>query len=505
MATNYQHRYAPQGVFSSGLAEVRAHSIVFPCGRHSVIRKLFSAGVQMISSQVLGVLFFYILSVRMSKAEFGLISWSSATVMTLTAVLGFGLELIVTRRLAAARTTWPASAFQLHALVTTLLFAGCALLVRFLVQPGQESQLFWLPLFFVAQGLVFVGTPLKAALNARERFTPYAVISFVSNAAKVMFALVWGALAPLDVWAALYILAACSAFELFALIAVTLRYQPISIRFRWPAYWGLVREARPQFLTVLFDTSLSRFSWILLGLLLSDTAIVADYSFAYRAYEMAKMPVLIVGLLLLPRLSRTVTRDAAEVSKRIETLGLFLNFEMLFAFGMILIGNILWSPIVDYLTGGRYGTVNEWNFLLLSLCIPSQFAINLMWSSLFAEKHYGQLSLITMITGVINLTASLVLIPLLHGEGAALAFLVATIIQTGLYFREMKRAGYPLSARPMFLFLLLAVASGLVSKLLPLSAIFQLLAGLTVFTFAAWSVGLLHKERLRELHGYLQR
>ena len=450
------------------------------------------------------MLFFYIISVKLPKAEFGLISWASATTMTLTVVLSLGLELVVTRRVAASRSSWAAWAFMVHAIVSTLLLGIILFAWRYVASPGMEDHLYWLPMFFAVQGLAFLSTPLKAALNARENFAPYAIIAFLSNCMKVALALYWTAWSTWNVWIALYILGFCSLFEVAALAIYTIAKHPLTMQLRKRAYVLLVREAIPQFLTVLFDTSLARFSWILLGLLIADAVAVADYSFVYRAYEMAKMPVLAIGMLLLPRLSRIAARGSDQMARLSQTLGLVFEAEMIVAFALVVMGNIVWSPWVDALTNNRYGAVNEVSFLILSLCIPSQFAINLMWASLFAEKYYAQLSRITILTGVINLTASLILIPMLRGVGAALAFLIATLIQTGMYFHQMSRAGISLSVRPMFSCLLLAGASIAAVRFLPWPAITQVVGGTLIYVLGAVMTGMLRKQKIQALGGYLR-
>ena len=451
------------------------------------------------------MLFFYILSVKLSKSDFGLISWSTATAMTMTAALSFGLELVVTRRVATSRSSWAASAFLLHTVLTTLMLGSILIVLRLVVRPDDESNLFWLPLFFAVQCVAYIATPFKCALNARERFGPFAVISFVSNSIKVALAVYWTVFAPWSIWIALYILGICSVFEFVALLAYTLKCNPISTRFRMLAYRKLLKEAAPQFLTVLFDSSLARFSWILLGVLITSAAVVADYSFVFRAYEMGKMPVLAIGMILLPRLSRIAARGDGGIAGLSDTLILVLKAEMLGAFALVLVGNLVWSPWVDALTDGRYGTPNQWIFMILSVCIPSQFAINLMWASLFAEKQFTQLSRITILTGITNLGAAFLLIPVLQGTGAALAFLLATGVQTALYAREMKCAGFPLSLRPMFDCLLLAAVIMAAVRLMPVPVLVQVACAIIAYLIGAWSIGLLGKQNLLDLRSFLQR
>ena len=84
------------------------------------------------------MLFFYLLSVKLSKTDFGLISWASATAMTLTAVLSFGLEVVVTRRIATSRFSSAAWSFFLHAAFTTLILGIVLFVIRYATSPTAE-------------------------------------------------------------------------------------------------------------------------------------------------------------------------------------------------------------------------------------------------------------------------------------------------------------------------------------------------------------------------------
>jgi O-antigen/teichoic acid export membrane protein len=76
-----------------------------------------------------------------------------------------------------------------------------------------------------------------------------------------------------------------------------------SFKFYFKAYTKLLKESSSQYISVIFDISLSRMDWILLGVM-TTSSVLADYSFAYRAYELARLPMLIIAPLILPRFAR---------------------------------------------------------------------------------------------------------------------------------------------------------------------------------------------------------
>ena len=162
-----------------------------------------------------------------------------------------------------------------------------------LFKAGPQS-LKVLPWFFLAQGLIYIGVPLKQFLNAKERFTPYGVIAVISNTAKVVIACLLISDHTLDLRSIIIILTGTAAFELLGLLIYLLSKTDFNFTLKFKAYFKLLKEASAQYLSVIFDMSLSRMDWILLGIMTSNV-VLADYSFAYRAYELARLPLLIIA------------------------------------------------------------------------------------------------------------------------------------------------------------------------------------------------------------------
>lgn len=423
---------------------------------NKLIRKFFSAGVQAFAVQFLGILFFYVTSVCLSKNDFGIISWANAVSVTITTLLSFGLEQVVVRRIAASRSSyWAAAAYLLHSLVFSLLsLAVLGILCFFFGSASLRMTL--LPWFFTVQALIFIGTPLKQFLNAQERFTPYAVIAFTSNLLKLIAGIIWARYFYFSVYSVLWILGAGAFAELAALLLYISRNGAFSFRVRMSAYRKLLREALPQYIAVMFDTSLARIDWILIGIL-CDNIATANYSFSYRAFEVAKLPIVVIGTVLLPKFSRLLQKNDDLGAPQKIMINQVLQVEVLLACFLMLALNIVWSPWVDTLTHNKYGAGSALTFLLLSLCIPLQFAINLMWTLCFSLRRYKAVAQTTMITALVNLTANLVLIPLWRETGAATAFLLATIVQAALYISHLWRFNVPVSVIPVIVFELAAL------------------------------------------------
>ena len=437
-----------------------------------LLTRIFSSGLQAISVQVLGAFFFYFVSVYLSKDDFGIISWTNAVSILITTFLGFGLEQVVVRRVAASRQSdWAATAFFIHSVAGFVITFLALLLLDNIVgiKTGLYKQLPW---FFLAQGLIFIGVPLKQFLNAKERFTPYGVVSVISNIGKIAAAWLLLKDGNLYINTVLVILICAAVFELAGLLIYLLAKTSFDLNFRFKAYIKLIRESSAQYVSVIFDMSLSRMDWILLGIMTS-TSILADYSFAYRAYELSRLPMLIIAPIILPRFARLLS-GSSNVNPEYQKYITSFNIVELFLAALIpLILNILWVPLVALITHGKYGSSNSLQFLILSACIPLQFFINLLWSISFAAKKYKSVSTVTVVCAITNVCLNLILIPRFGGLGAATTFLGTTLLQALLYYRLVNRQITVISIWPILFFTTEAIGVYFASKQLKINFLLQ--------------------------------
>jgi O-antigen/teichoic acid export membrane protein len=459
--------------------------------KKKILLNLFSSGLQAISVQILGVFFFYYISLYLSKDDFGLISWGNASALFITSLLSLGLEQIIVRRIATSNSSnWAAAAFLLHSLFASIItFLFIIVLVHFTTNPQPALKLF--PWFFAAQALLFIAVPLKQLLNAKEIFTPYGIIALCSNLLKIAMAFYIIKANALSINGIIWILSLCAAFELFALLIYIVFFAKINFvrTFKFTAYKKLIKEAAPQYVSVIFDMSLSRTDWILLGIL-STHVVTADYSFAYRAYEVARLPLTIIAPLLLVRFSKLFSYNKLLQTEQKETVKILYSVLIFISFLLPLVLNILWGPLVSMLTKGKYGFSNANLFLLLSLCIPFQFIINLLWTICFSGKNYKVISFITITSAIINVILNLILIPKYAGIGAAIAFVATNIFQFSFYFY---RVNSTILTLPIYSFMLMFVAA-LISYKISIYATSNILMELFVSVFLYTSIAILLKQ-----------
>jgi O-antigen/teichoic acid export membrane protein len=188
-------------------------------------------------------------------------------------------------------------------------------------------------------------------------------------------------------------------------------------------------------------------------------SVTADYTFAYRAFEVARLPIMIVGPIILPKFARLFNSNndklAAQKKRQVNK---FFSLEIFFAIFMVLCLNIIWGPGIDLITKGKYGYSNSLIFFILSLCIPLQFTINLLWTLTFSAKRYKSVTIVTFITAVVNIVLDVALIHFYGGAGAAIAFLLSVCIQTAAYTFVVNKFIMRFSLLPL---LVLAVAGSI--------------------------------------------
>ncbi|RYD52863.1 MAG: hypothetical protein EOP52_01575 [Sphingobacteriales bacterium] len=450
--------------------------------------------MQTIVPQLLGIALFVALSQWLPKETFGLMGWYTATSYVLVVLGSFGLEQIVYRRVAAGRGSgdWAAKAFWVHNLAVTLvlliLLAAGALLF-----PSAKTDL--LPVFFATQAMLSLATPFRLLLNARLQFKPYAIATILANGAKLLGAYVIYRSGTLSLLAVGLVMLGGNALE-YILAWRTFRKAPKQV-FRPNAYRLLLKEAVPQYLAVVFDVLLSRVDWILIGVLATTTAL-ADYSFAYRAYEVERLPVTLMSSLLLPIVVRNQTNEQPSPALQTTYRSLLLLVPLLMS-GVSWMVVLFWKPVVGGMLNSEFGNSSYLLIGILNLSLVFQFAINQLWIQAFAARKYVLITRITLFTALLNLLCNLVLIPRLNASGAAWSIVISTIFQFGCYAVGVRKIGFPVPVLQLTGFFLLHV---FLFGMLVRTSVPTLVVGgaiLLIYPVLLWATGLLNGQKLWSL------
>jgi O-antigen/teichoic acid export membrane protein len=392
---------------------------------------------QVIIYQLTGILIFYFCSKYLDKKDLGEINWSVALLYTSFTILGFGIDQVSIRKIAAGYS--PVSLMKLYFLhvASTGLFFYLILLSADLLFKGFFRDHNLLVLLGLSQFLLFLATPFKQIAAGKEKFRTLLYMSTCSNIVKAAGVLWLGVENQLTISRVIPLFVVGGAMELGVCIYLSkdLVKNSIGIVFDTTAYRGLIRESLPQLGSTIFNSALARFDWILLGLI-STSVVLAEYSFAYKVFEISTLPLMALGPLLLPKFTRLFHKEGVpDLREGKGELLVLLRVEMVVACFIALLLNMLWQPFIDRITEGKYGQINVVNIFVLSGCMPFLYLNNFLYSINFARGRLKPIFFICMIAFLVNMVGDIALIPFFQGFGAAIAFLAAVIVQSALYSR----------------------------------------------------------------------
>jgi O-antigen/teichoic acid export membrane protein len=428
-----------------------------------LLQNLSVNAVQLVANQVLGLGIFYILSTGLDKHSFGEINLALAILLAAFNILSCGIDQLVVKKIAAGddiRSTL--SLYIWHVIFTGLVFYGIVL-GAYLFAPASDLLYWLLALIGAGKLLIFFSTPFKQAANGMERFKMLAYMLVISNLVRCTGLILLSVFGGLTLHNIVVLFIAGDAAELLFCILIFVFSAKIAPAIQWDRvkYFRLLREALPQTGVVLLTSALARFDWIFIGLLVSAEKL-AEYSFAYKLFEISSLPLLAIAPLLIPRFTKLFGQNAVPVQQ----LKFLVRVEMIIAAFTVLILNICWSPVIDGITAGKYGLVNVKTIFILSLCLPFIYLNNYFWTIYFAQGHLKMILRSFVITFTVNVAGDILLIPFFKNEGAAFAFLAASVVQFLYYIKQNKLVQLNTAWQPLVISTMCAIACGVIAKLL---------------------------------------
>jgi O-antigen/teichoic acid export membrane protein len=410
------------------------------------LKNLSANALQLVANQLFGLVIFYVLSTNLSKDSFGLLNLALAILLAVFNVLSCGMDQLIVKKIAADDDKESAlSLYITHTLITGLLFYGL-LLGGYLLFPNLPTVYRLLLFVGIGKLMIYLSTPYKQAASGLEEFKLLAGLSIISNFVRCAYLVVALLLHSIDLSVIVAIFIIGDVLEFIIGFSLFKAKAKMPVRLKWDRtnYLYLIREALPQMGVVLITSSLARFDWIFIGFMLSAIKL-AEYSFAYKLFEVATLPLLAIAPLLIPRFTKMFKQGDVNIAG----LKFLIRIEMIVAAFTVLLLNIYWSPIIDWVTQGKYGAVNVNTIFILSLCLPLLYLENFLWTIFFAQGRLKMILHAFIVTLAVNVVGDIILIPIYKNEGAAIAFLLACIAQIIFYLRkntliELKNIGQPL-------------------------------------------------------------
>jgi O-antigen/teichoic acid export membrane protein len=472
--------------------------------QNKLLKDISASSTQVILNQALGLLIFIITSRYLDKAVYGEFNWSIAILTFITTLLSLRLEQIIVRKIAAGdEPSKMLSIFCGHIFLSGFLFYTVLLAGSFIF-PQFFNRHALLLLLAVSHLLGFFSMPFKQLATGKEKFGWLAVMSSAANLIRALWLIGVIVFSSLTITQVIVVYIVSSLVEL--LLSIYLVQKRLQVRIRkWPLadYFILISESLPQIGVVFLNACIARIDWILLGIF-STQIITAEYSFAYKVFELSPVPLLIIGPLLLTRFSNWFSKQSANVfAEKQKKISLLIRAEMIVATFLPLLLNIAWSPMIDALTQNKYGKVNETVFLLLSACIPFQYLVNFFWTAHFAQDHLKMIFRITLVTCFIIVAGDLLMIPLFNAKGAAITYLAAMVAECILYGRNTSFISNRDKWVPLVVCISIALISGISVYALDISFGIKMILASAIYTILLIISGQVKKDDITFIKQWL--
>lgn len=396
--------------------------------QNRLLRNVSANTLQLILNQVFGLLIFYTLSKGIDKDLFGHINWALAVLLTAFGILTFGIDQLMVKKIASGESLQDIfRTYFFHVTATGFIFYLLLLIVYFFF-PGFLTDNTLLLFMGTGKLFIFLSTPFKQVASGLEKFTSLLYMSVVSNIIRGSGLLILLLLGQMTITNILIVFVGGDLAELIACFFISrpMAKLPLTIKPDKTLQLSLLKESLPQAAVVISTAILARFDWILIGLIVSAGKL-AEYSFAWKIFEVSTLPLFILAPIMIPLFTR-IYKEAMN-----DAPFFLLEWQVIMGSFIALVLNICWIPLMDFLTDGKYGAVNSNTIFILSLSMPLLYFNNYLWTINFAKGRLKDIFHVMGISVAINICSCLILVPKYGNEGAAFAYFLTTFAQLLLY------------------------------------------------------------------------
>lgn len=375
-----------------------------------------------VMSKVVGFFFLVYVARRLGVSEYGTYAFIVSLVGMLGVLVDFGINTITVRTLSRDPD---------H--VSTLFWANAALrvplwTVLMAVVLGTLAALGRVDAFPVAILLVLAALPAIFAqvvisiLNALGRYRWMSMLLLLSVALTVLTGVLAlhsgsGLVGLATAGAATSTIHTILALRLASVVGVRFRLQLPSAAY----VRGLVAQALPLGLSLLFVTVYYKIDRVLISLLLGDV-YVGWYDVAYRFLDGLMVIPSSIVLVAFPVLSRVLQAGPDPTALALVRRGTRWMFALALPIAAAL--SLLARPVMDALFGGQYGESGRVLHLLVwaaAFMFPNAFLGN----ALVACNRQTHLAVIVGVGVIVNVALNLMLLPRLGIDGAVIATIAA--------------------------------------------------------------------------------
>lgn len=433
------------------------------------LKDLSGSAIQIGVTQTASLLIFYLISKYISKEEFGFYNWATAICSTAIVILSLGMDLVYVRRVAAGITKEETISIHLfHTLLVNLLLIGTtSLILMFFPHLFTFKALFLLIL--INQSVINISNSIKLCLNGLEKYDYMAKVAIITSIVRVLsiVLLLLFHLFTMKMIMILFIANYLLEFGVAYFYAGKALLHYIRPKAYLEVYKSLIKESFPQLGTVLFDSAVARVDWILMGIIATSVK-TAEYTFAYKMFEVTKLPNFIIAPILLTRFSKLFNNGNKLLESEKSNIDNLFKVEAFISILIPIVTIVIWTDFFDLITENKYGEVNQLTYTILGCCIPLVYSTNFLWTLAFTQGQLKMIFVITIITSVVNTGLNVFLIKNYGAEGAAISFLISTILQVILYYKFTRQQEYHFKLKILIQNLLLGVLIVIMTYFIPL-------------------------------------
>ena len=192
---------------------------------------------------------------------------------------------------------------------------------------------------------IFFSTPFKQLVTGLQKFDLLLYMSVCSNVVRGLALLFISFYGNISIRNVIIIFIAGDALELLVCYIISKKNISPEKSYQWKRkeYLLLLQESLPQVGVVIFTSAIARFDWIFIGLFVSDVKL-AEYSFAYKIFEISTLPLLAIAPLLIPFFTIFFQQKKQDVPASVNNIKFLLRMEMIIASFTVLLLNLLWIP-----------------------------------------------------------------------------------------------------------------------------------------------------------------
>lgn len=401
--------------------------------------KLQASGLQFIINQFTTILLFFITSKYLSKDLFANFNWLTALYITIGSLMSYGIEQLIIKSIAEDKSIKTTRIYFFHLLaVSILLMLGIG---SYYALTGTSDLNY--VLFGVWALATLFNVALKNSLIGFELFKKLVKLSIISSSVKLAGILLFIFLPIKSIQSVLLILISSLFLEslfAFRLIKKETDWDTVNWSLKTD-YPRLLKMAYPQLVVVIFGVALARFDWIYIGAV-ESAETTADYTFAYKIFEFAKLPILVISPILLPLFSRIFSNPQDSPEHYKSNLDQLYSAELFIAGLLPILFASFWTPLLSFIFDNKYGDSNYIIFCILAMAIPMQYTTDYYWNLTFSQSKYKLNMWVSVLTTISNITLVIVLTPYISSTGTAIAYTASYLVAFALYYITQSGSEY---------------------------------------------------------------